>query len=579
MKRSYWAVFGVLFFAYSAHAQENCLSLENSTNFQIHQCGRVKVVSLYGSPELRAKTFGEIVRTKLNTEVIHYFANKVRDSVSAPSPLSGIFELAYEQLIRLWHRNVPNNYAEELNAYASGLGVDPIFLKKAISLPDTASMLMGFDHNSPLPTLGCTSVAAEDNEGNFFYGRNLDFAGVNLWDQHPLILQIFPEKNSKELKHLVFGADGLLFGGITGVNEKGITISVHQNYSNDSSLSGIPMIFLGEMVLRSAETLDQAVEILQKNRPSVLWTFVITDLQLGQAVAVETSTQRFSTRWMQTEGFVQTNHIMHPEFRSSEAMNFGTKLNSLFRMKTAFEILLKNSERINENSIAEILGYQENSEGFFSAHHDILKAHTIQTLIFSPKEETLGNLFMSNDEAPTSGGKFLQLSLDQLFQENQTPTFEIREFFRGSKQKRIRQKQISQAFHSYFDRKNLAEAVSILKSHPTIASILFQTSAYYQMGQWQEAVALAEQSLRESKFMAEPNYIRQSLKWIQLLSLWKLEKKQEARDLAETLDTEIPLNPSLKSLVKKVKAGKPPNTKDFSIAFEFFSGDLGARPQ
>jgi tetratricopeptide (TPR) repeat protein len=578
MRRVYLLVLYLSVLPFSVQAQENCLPLEKAEGFHIHQCGRVKVVGLFGTPKERAKNFGEIVRKNLSKDVIDYFANKVSDSITLPSPVSGIFDLAYSQFIRLWHRNVPKNYAEELNAYASGLGVDPIYLKKAISLPDTASMLMGLDVSKSLPTLGCTSVAAENSEGNFFYGRNLDFAGVNLWDQHPLILQIFPEKDSNELKHLIFGADGLLFGGISGVNERGITISVHQNYSSDSSVSGIPMIYLGEMVLRSAETLDDALEILKNNRPSVLWTFVITDLQLGKAVAVETSTKRFSIRWMESEGFVQTNHSMHPEFKSSEAITLGTKLNSLFRMKTAFEILLKNSEKIEASTIAKILSYQENPEGFFSAHHDILKAHTIQSLIFAPSLENLGSLFISNDEAPASGGKFLHFSLDQLLQSDSNLSFELKEFERNP-QKRSRQKQISQAFHSYFDKKDLPDAISKLKNHPTISSVLFQTSAYYQMEQWQEAVALAEQTLRESKFLVEPTYILQSLKWIRLLALWKLGKKQEAKDLAEELDTEIPLNPRLKSLVKRLKSGKPPNTEDFSIAFEFFSGDLGLRPQ
>jgi hypothetical protein len=553
----------------------SCEEKWQSEGILAEQCANLSVITLTGDPVARARRYGEYLRQHEKTQVIDYFSDKVFRSVEVPEIFQPLLHWSYNQWIRVWHRNTPPALGEELNAFAQGLQVDPILLKRAISLPDTASAVMGKENQQMIPTLGCTSVAAENTDGKFFYGRNLDFAGVNLWDQHPTILKIVPQ-DEKEWKHLVLGADGLLFGGITGVNEKGITVAVHQNYTSDIGVSGIPMLYLGELVLRSAENLDQAIEILDRHRPSVRWTLVVTDLTLGQAVAVETSPNHFFVRWGQPEGFVQTNHLLGN--REAEAISLGTKLNSLQRMKTAFELLLKNTDRLQTESIAEILSFQQNPLGYFSAYADILKAHTIQTVIFSPEIESLGQMHLSSSEAPTAGGKYFRFSLDDLFGANPT-SYQVVDLVKIPVEKRARQIEISQAFQAYFDQKNFDRAIAILRSHDTLASLLFQTSALFQLGRWEEAVALAERANRDSKFLGEPLYIRQSVRWLQLLSLYSLDRKVEARKLAEDLAEEQPINPRLNELVKRLKAGKGPKPRDFSLAFEFFSGDLGTRPQ
>lgn len=544
---------------------------------EVSKCDTLSVVTLRGNPEERAFHYGAYLRESKRTEVIEYFSQKVSESVELPALVRPLFQLAYNQWVRIWHSNTPKFLGEELNSFALGLQLDPIVLKRAISLPDTASMLMGIENQMAVPSLGCTSVAAENQAGNFFYGRNLDFAGVNLWDKHPTIIRVFPE-NSSEKKHLVIGADGLLFGGITGVNEKGITVAIHQNYTSDRSMEGIPMIYLGEMVLRNAENLDEALEILEKHRPSVLWTMVLTDLTLGQAVAVETSQNRFQVRWMQDEFFVQTNHSMHEQNKAIEAITLGTKLNSIQRMKTAFELLLKNNDQMDEKTIAEILSYQRDPEGYFSAYDDILKAHTIQSILFAPQLEDLGKLYLSAERSPTSGGAYFEFDLNSLFSEN-SPSPKLLELTKISAEKRQRQLAISQAFHLYFDRKDIPQAIEQLKNHPTLASLLFQASAQYQTKNWNEAILLTERALRDNRYLGEPEYIRQSLQWIQLLSFLSSDRLAEAKKLAATVGNENPLNPRFRDLVQRLNMGKRPNPKDFSVAFEFFSGDLGIRPQ
>ena len=141
-----------------------------------------------------------------------------------------------------------------------------------------------------------------------------------------------PPAESGELRHAVFGADGLLFGGITGVNEAGIAFAVQQNYSRDGGLFGVPMTFIGELVLRKARSLSEAETLLRELRPAALWTFVVADLKSGETMAVESSSRHFASRRMENGKFVQTNHLMHEETRPDEFLSVGTKTNSIYRM-------------------------------------------------------------------------------------------------------------------------------------------------------------------------------------------------------------------------------------------------------
>ena len=64
-----------------------------------------------------------------------------------------------------------------------------------------------------------------------------------------------------------------------------------------------------------------------------------------------------------------------------------------------------------------------------------------------------------------------------------------------NERKRKSQEEISLAFASYYDQKNLARAISILSGHETISNHLFQAVARYQMGNFSEAERISWQAI------------------------------------------------------------------------------------
>jgi penicillin V acylase-like amidase (Ntn superfamily) len=123
-----------------------------------------------------------------------------------------------------------------------------------------------------LPKMGCSSFIYQGDK--FLYGRNLDFPGVGYWDKYPVI-QLTERKNC--LRHIDFTTAGVPFGGITGINEAQISVSLHQHYGKNYDLTGVAPFVIGEEILDKAKTLNEAKDLIRARKIASCWAFLITD--------------------------------------------------------------------------------------------------------------------------------------------------------------------------------------------------------------------------------------------------------------------------------------------------------------
>jgi hypothetical protein len=344
------------------------------------------------------------------------------------------------------------------------------------------------------------------------------------------------------------------------------------------ALTGVPMLLVGEEVLRRAHSLAEAEAVLRRYRPAALWTFVLTDLKAGQAEAVESSRDHFSVRPMESHNLVQTNHLLDPALQSLDEASVGIKMNSIYRRKKAFETLDRApGHGASVAAIASILAYQHDPQGELEADRDVLKAHTIQTVILTAHGGQAGQVLLSEDKAPAASGRYASFAFPDLFRFPAGPLdFSEADPTHTPPAKRRHQREIAKAFHAYFDQKDLSKALHLLQGHHTLDADLFRAVARYQQGFFLDAYSLAGAALSDPRFLTEPAYLRQSLGWVKLASLLQLgqEKKDEARRLAEHLKEEQPADGRLKDLVRRVATGQPPLSSELRLKFEFFSGDL-----
>jgi|GEM_PF-7118400 len=559
-----------------------CQTLTKQPDRSVFDCAGLKVVRLSGTPVSRARAMGELLRGPLSDETVHYFTHQVAELAEQKGGIFGsLATLLYNQVVRLFHRTTPRFLAEEIDSMALGMGIDPIVLRRGLSLPDTAAFVRGLGSIPALeflPAPGCTSIAATSGNGTFLYGRNLDFAGVGKFDRHPMLLSIEPEAGSTELRHLVIGSDGLLFGGITGVNEAGITFAIHQHFSRDAGLLGVPMILIGELVLRGARSLDEAEAIVKIHRPAGVWSFVMNDLNSGETLTIEASQRVFLPTRSKGKPFAQSNHAQFEESRAFENADPGLLENSRFRLKKSLE-LLESNPAPDAAALARVLSYQADPNGYLAAYHDVLKGLTLQTAIFEAAPGKKKMLYLSIGEAPASSGAYAAISFEDFWQSGgqELSSIELAELSGTPPGKRLRQREIANAYHTYFDLHRPLDAAAILESHPTLDAALFRSLANYQSRRYPEALQLAEQALHNPRFTAEPLLIRQSVETVRLASFLRQERMTEARNLAQALLEQGPVKNQLRRLCNYVLQGRPPPSWMLELTFNFFSGDLNGR--
>ncbi len=352
---------------------------------------------------------------------------------------------------------------------------------------------------------------------------------------------------------------------------------MHQNFTKDVGLYGVPVVLIGELVLRQARSLEDAEAILGKHRPASLWTFVVTDLKSGETMAVESSPKQFHVRRGEENLFVQTNHAMNEKTRESENASLGMRANSIFRMKRAFEMLERNAP--SAALLARVLSYQDNAEGQLSAYHDILKAETLQSVIFESAIGKSATLYLSVDEAPAASGRYAAFPLAALWN-RETPQMKIVDFLRTSVERRLEQRHTAEAFRLYFDEREPYAAYEKLRYQRTLNAALFRAVALYQSDRFAESLQEAAAALRDNTFLTEPVYIRDSLEWVWLANLLRLGRRDDARNLAQKIlekDDGKSLPPRLSGIARGVLQNRYISVWDLNLAFDFFSGDLSGR--
>lgn len=159
--------------------------------------------------------------------------------------------------------------------------------------------------------MGCT-VAAVRHENGWILGRNFDFEGGRVFDRDKILKWVFPAKGLAHVSVIWAG----MVGGVTGINEKGVYISINAAGSTDFKRVGTPSTLVLYKILREATNVEQAVQILREAKMFITDIFVVMDAH-GNLVRAEKSPHK--TDVIEAAGpFVVANHLTGPSFANDE---------------------------------------------------------------------------------------------------------------------------------------------------------------------------------------------------------------------------------------------------------------------
>ncbi len=207
----------------------------------------------------------------------------------------------------------------------------------------------------------CTGVVGTPSwtkDGRLVHGRNLEqTAMINTWNNHPVVFLVDEKKDPTDKtaatrayhRYVAFGTAGLIFpGGISGMNDQGITVSLHQFSTtavdgSQPKKSAAMMPFLEQRILREASSIEEAQKIIESSRVFSGWTIFVGDARNNQVASFEITPKRITrtdqngavrARW-NTGYMAQVNMYLNPRKQSE---HFHGRYNNLLENTSRFTI-------------------------------------------------------------------------------------------------------------------------------------------------------------------------------------------------------------------------------------------------
>lgn len=196
--------------------------------------------------------------------------------------------------------------------------------------------------------MGCTAVVLPFRD-SFVIGRNFDFEAGRIFDSEKILKWVFPDNGYAFVSVIWAG----MVGGVTGVNEKGVFISINAAGSKDFRRYGVPSSLVLIKALQNAKTAEEAVAVIRNEKMFITDIFVVADSTSKIAYRLEKSPTQSDVIPM-TGASVVTNHLISPLWKDDSFNIFRREeLTSVQRMQRGETLLKSYSNNENEAALAE----------------------------------------------------------------------------------------------------------------------------------------------------------------------------------------------------------------------------------
>lgn len=257
---------------------------------------------------------------------------------------------------------IPEKYIQEMKGLSDATG---------ISYEDILIMTAHGDFYAILCSGFSTTLTSE---GKIITARNFDWGygtGEEL-DKYVSVIVYHPQKGYPFVSINYPGVVGVA----TGMNVKGLALSLNYSLGKENSSEGMPVILLMREILENAENLEEAEKIIRNVKRTACFNILISSKQENKAKVFEITAERYKIREMEDGFIITTNHFLSEELKGINIENplaGFDKPDTYTRYERLKELLLENRGNITVEMAEKLM-------------HDIevRKKSTLYTTIFEP---------------------------------------------------------------------------------------------------------------------------------------------------------------------------------------------------
>lgn len=315
---------------------------------------------------------------------------------------------------RKMHTYVPESYKAEIYGLSQYASTD----FNSIAPPYLRALYLHGTHDighalQDLALVGCTSFAAWDDktdDGDLLIGRNFDFYAGDAFAEDKIVAFIHPTEGYKFMS-VTWGG---FMGVVSGMNEKGLTVTINAGKSKIPLVAKTPISIVAREILQFASNIEEAIAIAKKREVFVSEAIMVGSADDNKAVLIEVAPKKFGVYAVENSNeLICSNHFQSDSFlddrRNLESIE---ESHSQYRYDRMEELLSKQSQ-LNPTKAVSVLrnkkGLNDVNLGYGNekAINQLLAHHGV---IFKPK--TLQAWVSSN---PYQLGEFVAYDLNTVF--------------------------------------------------------------------------------------------------------------------------------------------------------------------
>ncbi len=260
--------------------------------------------------------------------------------------------------------------------------------------------------------VGCTSFGtwnSKSQDSTMIIGRNFDFYVGDKFAEDKIVAFFSPAQGHKFMT-ITWGG---FVGAVSGMNDKGLTVTINAAKTNIPSGSATPVSLVAREVLQYAENIRQAVEIAKKRKMFVSESFLVGSAEDNKAVLIEKTPETLAVYDPHQDMIVCANHFQSTALaKSKENIEQVNESASMYRYQRLTELLNVNGINTVQKTVDILRNRQglDNTDigmGNEKAINQLIAHHSI---VFQPKK-----LLVWVSTSPWQLGKFVAYDLNKVF--------------------------------------------------------------------------------------------------------------------------------------------------------------------
>lgn len=272
---------------------------------------------------------------------------------------------------------------------------------------------------SDYAVVGCTSFSSWDDkstDSSLIIGRNFDFYVGDDFAKDKMILFINPDEGYK-MATVTWGG---FLGVVSGMNEKGLTVTLNAAKSGIPTSAKTPISIVARQILQYAKNIDEAFSIAQEYETFVSESLMIGSAEDGHTAIIEKSVDKVALYTTDSNSIICSNHYQSDSFKTdADNLNNIATTASDYRQKRTQELMRTHGQLDYKNVAAMLrdrqgLGGDQIGWGNEKALNQLQGHHSV---MFMPEKR-----LMWVSTAPYQLGEYLAYDLNVVFKQETPPS-------------------------------------------------------------------------------------------------------------------------------------------------------------